>query len=52
VRQFRFQAYVALAAAFGRIFFANLAAGTPGEFWGPRMYTVLPLTLIFFFVYA
>jgi hypothetical protein len=52
VRQFRFQGYVALTAAFGRIFFANLAAGTPGEFWGPRMYTVLPLTLIFFFVYA
>ena len=52
VRQFRFQAYVALAAAFGRIFFANLAAGTPGEFWGPRIYTVLPITLILFFVYA
>jgi len=52
VRQFRFQSYVALAASFGRIFFANLAAGPPGEFWGPRMYTVLPLTLIFFFVYA
>ncbi len=51
-RQFRFQAYVALAASFGRIFFANLTAGNPGEFWGPRMYTVLPLTLIFFFVYA
>ena len=52
VRQFRFQSYVALAAAFGRIFFANLAAGNPGELWGPRIYTVLPLTLIFFFVYA
>jgi hypothetical protein len=52
VRQFRFQAYVALAAAFARIFFANLAVGSPGEFWGPRIYTVLPLTLIFFFVYA
>ena len=51
-RQYRFQAYVALVAAFGRIFFANLTAGTPGEFWGPRIYTVLPLTLIFFFVYA
>jgi len=51
-RQFRFQAYVALAAAFGRIFFANLAAGNPNEFWGPRIYTVLPLALIFFFVYA
>jgi len=51
-RQFRFQAYVALGAAFGRIFFANLTAGNPGELWGPRMYTVLPLALIFFFVYA
>src|SRR6266481_5740714 len=51
-RQFRFQAYVALAAAFGRIFFTNLTAGNPDEFWGPRMYTVLPLALIFFFVYA
>lgn len=51
-RQFRFQAYLALTSAFGRIFFANLAAGNPGEFWGPRIYTVLPLTLIFFFVYA
>ena len=51
-RQFRFQAYVALAAAFGRIFFANLTAGDPSEFWGPRIYTVLPLTLIFFFVYV
>ena len=51
-KQFRFQAYLALSAAFGRIFFANLAAGNPGEFWGPRIFTVLPLTLIFFFVYA
>ena len=50
-RQFRFQAYVALAASFGRIFFANLTAGTPGEFFGPRMYTVLPITVILFFVY-
>lgn len=51
-RQFRFQAYLAFSVAFGRIFFANLAAGNPGEFWGPRIYTVLPLTLIFFFVYS
>jgi hypothetical protein len=51
-RQFRFQAYLALTAAFGRIFFANLAAGNPGEFWGSRIFTILPLTLIFFFVYA
>jgi len=52
IRQFRFQAYVALAASFGRIFFANLTAGNPGEFWGPRTYTVLPIALILFFVYA
>jgi hypothetical protein len=52
IRQLRFQAYVALAASFGRIFFANLTAEAPGEFWGPRMYTVLPITLILFFVYA
>jgi len=51
-RQFRFTAYVALAAAFGRIFFANLTAETAGEFWGPRLYTVVPITLILFFVYA
>jgi hypothetical protein len=52
ITQFRYQAYVALIAAFIRIFFANLTAGEPGEFWGPRMYTILPLALIFFFVYA
>jgi hypothetical protein len=51
VRQFRFQAYLALAASFGRIFFANLTAGNAGEFWGPRIYTVLPITIILFFVY-
>jgi hypothetical protein len=52
ITQFRYQAYVALVAAFTRIFFANLTAGEPGEFWGPRIYTILPLVLIFFFVYA
>ena len=51
-RQVRFQAYLACSAAFGRIFFANLAAGNAGEPWGPRIYTVVPLTLIFFFVYT
>ena len=51
-RQFRMQAYVALTASFGRIFFANLTAGNPGEFWGPRIYTVFPIALILFFVYA
>lgn len=52
VRQFKFQAYVALTGAFARIFFVNLTAGAPGEIWGPRMYTVLPITLILFFVYS
>ena len=52
ITQFRYQAYVALVAAFARIFFANLTAGEPGEFLGPRMYTILPLAAILFFVYA
>jgi hypothetical protein len=52
ITQYRYQAYVALIAAFTRIFFSNLTASEPGEFWGPRMYTILPLVLIFFFVYA
>ncbi|HXY24949.1 MAG TPA: hypothetical protein VEI73_09880 [Candidatus Acidoferrum sp.] len=52
ITQFRYQAYVALLTSFVRIFFANLTAGEPGEFWGPRMYTILPLVLIYYFVYA
>jgi len=45
------QAYVALTAAFARLFFANFTAGEPGELWAPRMYTVLPVTAILFYVY-
>jgi hypothetical protein len=52
IAQYRYQAYVAFAASFVRIFFANLTAGAPGQFFSERMYTVLPLVLIFFFVYA
>jgi hypothetical protein len=52
ISQYRYQAYVAFTAAFARIFFANLTVGLRGELFGPRMYTVLPLVLIFFFVYA
>jgi hypothetical protein len=48
INQFRFQAYIAFAAAFVRIFFANLAAESVGVFWGPRVYTTLPLAVIFF----
>ncbi len=52
VAQFRYQAYIALVAAFVRIFFVNLTASQTGEFWGSRLYTILPLVLIFFFLYA
>jgi hypothetical protein len=52
-RQIRLQAYVALAAAFARIFFVNLTAETlPGEALSPRIYTVVPIALIYFFVWA
>jgi hypothetical protein len=51
VNQLRYQSYVAFVAAFVRNFFANLTAGSPGEFWGPRTATVLPIALIFFYVY-
>ena len=49
--QLRLQAYAALAAGFLRIWFVNLnAAGNPGEL-SPRFYTVVPLTLAFFYAY-
>jgi hypothetical protein len=52
-RQIRFQAYTALTAAFARIFFVNLTAAVlPGELISPRIYTVLPIALIFFFIWA
>jgi uncharacterized membrane protein len=47
----RLQSYVALASVFIRIFFVNLnAAGVPGEV-SPRFYTVVPITLAFFYAY-
>jgi hypothetical protein len=52
IKQFRYQAYAGFAAAFVRIFFANLSADPRGDLFGPRTYTVLPLILIFYFVYA
>jgi len=52
-RQIRLQSYLALAAAFARIFFVNLTAATlPGEALSPRIYTVAPIALIYFFVWA
>lgn len=51
--QIRFQGYVAIGAAFVRIFFANLAvASTPGETISPRILTVVPLAAIIFFIYS
>jgi hypothetical protein len=47
----RLQAYVALLAAFTRIFFVNLnGSGAPGEI-SPRFYTVVPIVCAFFYAY-
>jgi uncharacterized membrane protein len=52
-RQLRLQAYVMLAASFLRIFVLNLGAATlTGELIGRSIYTVVPLTLIYFYVWA
>ncbi len=52
-RQLRLQAYVLLTLAFARIFFVNLtAASLPGETISPRIYTILPIAIINFFVWA
>jgi hypothetical protein len=49
----RLQGYVVLTAAFVRIFFVNLtAAPLPGEHIGPRIFTVAPIALILFYVWA
>ena len=48
----RLQGYVVLTSAFLRLFFVNLnASGNPGEL-SPRVYTVVPLVLAFYYVYA
>lgn len=52
-KQLRLQAYALLAASFLRIFLVNLSAATlPGDIISPRIYTVIPLTLIYFYVWA
>jgi hypothetical protein len=52
-KQLRLQAYALLSASFLRIFFVNLTAATlPGEALSPRIYTVAPLALIYFFVWS
>lgn len=49
----RWQAFLALAAALSRIFFVNLTADAlPGEPISPRVYTIVPLALIYFYVWS
>lgn len=48
----RWQAYVAFSSSFLRMFFVNLNADTqPGEL-SPRVYSILPLAVAFFYVYV
>jgi hypothetical protein len=52
-RPLRYEAYAALTAAFGRIFFVNLTASkVPGDVISPAIATVMPLALIFFYVWT
>jgi hypothetical protein len=49
----RWQAFVALAAAFVRIFFVNVTAEVqPGEALSPRLYTIVPMALIYFYIWT
>jgi hypothetical protein len=49
----RWQAFLALAGAFARIFFVNLTAeAAAGEHISPRLYTTVPLALIYFYVWS
>jgi predicted membrane protein DUF2339 len=48
----RLQGYIALSATFFRAYFANMnAEGYPGQL-SPRVATVVPLVLLFFYVYG
>jgi hypothetical protein len=52
-KQLRLQAYALLTASFVRIFMVNLSAAMlPGDFMSPRIFTVVPLTLIYIYVWA
>jgi hypothetical protein len=53
IKQLRLQGYAILIASFVRIFFVNLTAATlPGEALSPRIYTVAPIALIYFFIWS
>lgn len=52
-KQLRLQGFGLLIAAFVRIFFVNLTAGAaPGEALSPRVYTIVPMVLIYFYVWT
>jgi hypothetical protein len=52
-RQLRFQTFGLLIAAFVRIFFVNLtAAALPGEALSPRVYTIVPMVMIYFYIWT
>lgn len=52
-KQLRLQSYALLAGSFVRIFLVNLSAVTlPGELISPRIYTIVPLAMIYFYVWA
>lgn len=51
MRDLSAQGLVALAAAFTRIFFVNLNAGASAGQLSPRVYTVIPIALIFYYCY-
>jgi Predicted membrane protein (DUF2339) len=52
-KQLRFQGFGLLIAAFIRIFFVNLTANAaPGEALSPRIYTIVPMVLIYFYVWT
>jgi len=47
----RVQAYGLCLAAFFRIFFVNLNGASDAGFFSPRVYTVVPMAVVFYFVY-
>lgn len=52
-KQLRLQADALLAASFVRIFLVNLTAATPhGASISPRIYSVVPLTLMYFYIWS
>jgi hypothetical protein len=52
-KQLRLQGFALLIVAFIRIFFVNLTANAlPGEALSPRIYTIVPMALIYFYVFA